>query len=120
MRIPVRPVAPPARLPRTRRARRSSASIIIRRAMRKLSLRHVTRYLYPQPARFLPHRLLLRPREGHDVRVVSSRLLIEPACTVVWHRDVCGNSVGVASFGEASNTLSVVSEVSLEHYEEVA
>ena len=50
--------------------------------MRKLSLRHVTRYLYPQPARFLPHRLLLRPREGHDVRVVSSRLLIEPACTV--------------------------------------
>jgi transglutaminase-like putative cysteine protease len=87
--------------------------------MRKLSLRHVTRYLYPQPARFLPHRLLLRPREGHDVRVVSSRLLIEPECTVVWHRDVCGNSVGVASFGAASNTLSVVSEVSLEHYEEV-
>lgn len=87
--------------------------------MRKLSLRHVTRYLYPQPARFLPHRLFLRPREGHDVRIVSSRLVIEPECTVVWHRDACGNSVGVAAFSEDSDTLSILSEVSLEHYEVV-
>jgi len=88
--------------------------------MRKLSLRHVTRYLYPQPAQFLPHRLFLRPREGHDVRIVSSRLRIEPDCTVVWHRDACGNSVAVATFSAASDTLSIVSEVALEHYEEVS
>lgn len=89
-----------------------------RAAMRKLSLRHATRYRYLQPAHFLPHRLFLRPREGHDVRIVSSRLVITPDCSVVWHRDACGNSVAVASFSEPGDTLSIISEVSLEHYGE--
>jgi len=37
--------------------------------MRTLAIRHLTEYHYPAPMQFLPHRLFLRPREGHDVLV---------------------------------------------------
>ncbi len=87
--------------------------------MRRLSLRHVTRYRYTEPVQFLPHRLFLRPREGHDLRIVSSRLDIAPASTVVWHRDAFGNSVAVASFGDPADLLSIESEVTIDHYEDV-
>ncbi len=87
--------------------------------MRTLSLRHVTRYQYTAPVHFMPHRLFLRPREGHDLRIVSSRLSIAPTSTVVWHRDASGNSVAIASFGEPADELSILSELTIEHYEDV-
>ena len=34
-----------------------------------LRIVHETIYRYKTPVRFGPHRLVLRPREGHDVRV---------------------------------------------------
>ena len=66
--------------------------------MRTLSIHHLTRYRYGAAVQFLPHRLFLRPREGHDVRVISSMLEITPPAGVVWHRDPLGNSVAVARF----------------------
>jgi transglutaminase-like putative cysteine protease len=87
--------------------------------MRTLSIRHETRYRYATPVTFLPHRLFLRPREGHDVRIVSSRLDISPASQVVWHRDVYGNSVAVAQFSQEADELVILSELSIEHYEEI-
>jgi len=87
--------------------------------MRTLSIRHETRYRYAVPVRFLPHRLFLRPREGHDVRVVNSRLDITPASQVIWHRDVCGNSVATVQFTEPGDALTVLSELTIEHYEEI-
>lgn len=86
--------------------------------MRTLHIRHLTRYQYSAPVEFLPHRLFLRPREGHDVRIVTSTLEINPTPAVVWHRDAFGNSVAVASFGERSSSLSILSELTIEHYEE--
>jgi len=86
--------------------------------MRRLEIRHLTRYLYAAPVTFLPHRLFLRPREGHDLRIAASRLDIEPPAGVVWHRDAFGNSVAVASFQQPSDRLSILSEVTIEHYEE--
>ncbi len=87
--------------------------------MRTLSIRHETRYRYAAPVTFLPHRLFLRPREGHDVRIVTSRLDITPPSQVVWHRDVYGNSVAVAQFSAPGDELVVLSELTIEHYEEV-
>jgi transglutaminase-like putative cysteine protease len=87
--------------------------------MRRLSIRHATRYRYATPVTFLPHRLMLRPREGHDVRIVTSRLDIVPAHSVVWHRDAFGNSVAVVEFCEPSDELAVVSELTIEHYEDL-
>ena len=83
--------------------------------MRKLRIRHTTKYTFPNEVTFLPHTLLFRPREGHYVRINSSLLNIEPANQVRWHRDVNDNSVAVVTFEEPSDTLSIVSEVILEN-----
>ena len=61
---------------------------------------------------------MLRPREDHDIRILSSRLDISPAYKIRWHRDVYDNSVATVSFQEAASYLSIFSEITLEHYEE--
>jgi len=60
----------------------------------------------------------LRPRDGHDIRVVSSKLDISPEFRISWKRDVYGNSVAVVTFLQAANELSIASEVVVENYEE--
>ncbi len=85
--------------------------------MRRLRIRHVTRYSYAEPAQFHAHKLLLRPREGHDIRIESSRLSIVPGHKVVWHRDINGNSVAIVEFLESGTLLEFDSEVTIEHYE---
>ena len=39
-----------------------------------LTVRHLTVYRYRQAVTFGEHRLMLRPREGHDQRLFESRL----------------------------------------------
>jgi len=86
--------------------------------MRRLKIKHTTTYEYSEAVQLQPHKLLLRPREGHDIRIDASQLEIFPAHRIKWQRDVYGNSVGVVTFAELSNTLSIVSEVWLQHYED--
>ena len=64
------------------------------------------------------HKLMLRPREGHDIRIESSRLSISPRNKVFWHRDVHGNSVAMVEFQEETVLLEFDSEVVIEHYED--
>ncbi|MES2475777.1 MAG: transglutaminase family protein [Verrucomicrobiota bacterium] len=69
----------------------------------RIHLVHETRYTYSQAVRFLPHRLVLRPREGHDLRLVSQNLTTKPASTLRWSRDLLDNSIAIADFtGEAA------------------
>jgi transglutaminase-like putative cysteine protease len=86
--------------------------------MQRLRITHLTEYQYGSPVTLLPHRLLLRPREGHDVHIETSKLDIAPAHTIKWHRDVFDNSVAVVSFLEAAARLTIASEVVIQHYEE--
>jgi len=83
--------------------------------MRRLKIRHVTTYQYPNEVTFLPHKLLLRPREGHHVRIRTSLLRISPANQLRWHRDVNDNSVAVVTFKEPGDKLIFSSEVILEN-----
>ena len=46
--------------------------------MKRIRIIHNTEYHYRTPVVFGPHRALLRPREGHDVHIDSSRLEVEP------------------------------------------
>ncbi len=55
--------------------------------MQRLRITHLTEYRFASPVTLLPHRLLLRPREGHDVHIETSKLDIAPSHTVKWHRD---------------------------------
>lgn len=86
--------------------------------MQRLKVSHLTEYIFADFVTLEPHRLLLRPREGHDIHIISSRLDIIPNHQIRWRRDVYGNSVAIVNFTEAANYLSIFSEITLEHYEE--
>jgi len=86
--------------------------------MQRLRIQHLTEYSFPMPVTLNQHRLLIRPREGHDVRIESSRLDITPAYTINWYRDVFDNSLAVVSFLEPADRLTIESEVVIQHYEE--
>jgi transglutaminase-like putative cysteine protease len=82
--------------------------------MTTLRIEHHTTYLYARPVHFGRHRLVLRPREGHDVRVVEMTLDIRPAHRLAWSRDVFGNSVAIVDFTEPSDRLEIFSRVVVE------
>jgi transglutaminase-like putative cysteine protease len=84
--------------------------------MRLLTIRHTTRYRYKRPVTFGPHRLMFRPRDSHDIRVVSSGLTIKPQPDLRWFHDVFGNSVALATFHDAADELMVDSTIMVEHY----
>ena len=43
-----------------------------------LTVRHVTTYRYRRPVAFGEHRMMFRPRDSYDQRLIDSRLLITP------------------------------------------
>jgi len=84
--------------------------------MPQLAVHHVTTYRYRQPVAFGEHRMMLRPREGHDQRLLQTRLDISPQPTELrWLHDVFGNSVAVARFEGRAKELRFASLVHLDH-----
>jgi transglutaminase-like putative cysteine protease len=81
------------------------------RAAMNLRILHETRYTYTRRVRFGPHRLVLRPREGHDLRVESMEVQVSPKAHLTWTRDVFGNSIGTLDFDEGGKELRIVSKV---------
>jgi transglutaminase-like putative cysteine protease len=79
--------------------------------MLRLRIKHRTTYSYERPVSFGRHRLILRPREGHDLRIDDMKLEIEPAHRLMWVRDVFGNSVALLDLTEESSSLNIVSDV---------
>lgn len=77
----------------------------------KLRIQHETSYTYTRPVRFGPHRLVIRPREGHDLRVESMELITSPASDVRWTRDVFGNSIATLHFKARAKELRITSDV---------
>ena len=80
-----------------------------------LKIHHKTTYRFRQPVSLLPHRLMLRPRESRDVRVISSTLTLTPTATVTWAQDVSGNAVATATFAGMAESLLIdsVTEIQL-------
>ncbi len=83
----------------------------------KIRIQHQTIYRYAEIVAFGQHRMMLRPREGHDIRIEQSILEIRPAHCIRWIRDVYGNSIAVVDFTERASELNVYSEVLLNHFE---
>jgi transglutaminase-like putative cysteine protease len=86
--------------------------------MRRIQIIHTTEYHYPEPVTLLSHRLLVRPREGHDVRIESARLEISPAYHVRFTRDVYGNSLATLDFQARAADLRITSEVTVQQHAE--
>jgi len=81
-----------------------------------LTIHHKTEYRYARPVAFGEHRIMLRPRDGHDLRVLGSSLEITPEpMRLRWIHDIFGNSVAIATFDERADMLTFISRVTVEH-----
>jgi len=79
-----------------------------------LRVHHKTTYRFRQPVSLWPHRLMLRPRESRDLRLVSSNVAVTPAAVVTWAQDVFGNAIATATFQTMSDHLVIDSAAELQ------
>lgn len=85
--------------------------------MKRYSIIHHTSYSFPGAVQLLPHTMRLRPREGPELHIESSKLEIFPAPRVRWHRDIEGNAVATAKFSTRTNRLTIKSEVVIQQFD---
>lgn len=76
-----------------------------------LSIQHRTHYRYPEPVRFTPHRVLLRPREHHGLCVNSFDLTVQPTANLHWMVDAYENHLVVAHLQELSNEIRIEADL---------
>jgi transglutaminase-like putative cysteine protease len=85
-----------------------------------LTVRHLTVYRYSAPVRLGEHRIMCRPRESHDLRLLRSQLDITPTPTRLrWLHDAFDNSVAIATFEGSTCELRFESTAALEQVETV-
>ena len=85
-----------------------------------LKVSHVTTYAYRQPVGFGEHRLLFRPRDSHDQRLLASELNISPAPSDLhWIIDVFGNCVAIVRFEAEAVELRIETAIALDHTPEL-
>jgi transglutaminase-like putative cysteine protease len=82
-----------------------------------LTVHHATTYRYRRPVAFGEHRMMFRPRDSYDQRLIHSSLLVDPQPkNIRWIHDVFGNCVAFAEFDRKAARLHFESTISLEHY----
>src|SRR5579871_3899524 len=89
--------------------------------MARISIVHSTEYAYRNPVGLMRHRLLLRPDDSHDMRLVHASLDIEPRPSrTLWTHDVFDNSICFVEWPAALRTdrLRIVSTLDLIHHPE--
>src|ERR1035438_5763512 len=86
--------------------------------MTLLTVRHVTIYRYSKPVGLGLHRMMFRPRESHDLKLLKSSLSITPKPSHLrWLHDVFDNSIAIAEFEGFTTELRFESIVTLQHFE---
>jgi transglutaminase-like putative cysteine protease len=81
-----------------------------------LTVRHVTTYRYKQPVAFGEHRMMLRPRDSYDQKLIETQLTITPQpVDIRWVHDVFGNCVAIARFSGRAQELRFESLIRLDH-----
>jgi len=59
---------------------------------------------------------MIRPRDGHDMRILDSSLAVSPRAGVHWAFDTFGNSVAMLSFHDPGDELVIESALLLRRY----
>lgn len=59
---------------------------------------------------------MIRPRDGHDMRILDSSLSVSPRADVHWAFDTFGNSIALLSFHDLADELVIESELLLRRY----
>jgi len=84
--------------------------------MQRYEIIHRTYYNFTTAVQIGPHRLRLRPREGHELRVESASVRTTPESSLRWSRDAEDNSVAVATFELPASQLMIESHVIVQQY----
>lgn len=85
--------------------------------MQRYKILHRTYYNFSDLVRLETHYLILTPREGHELRIESSKLDITPSpASLRWCRDVEDNSIAIVEFASATSQLVIESDVIIQHY----
>jgi len=77
---------------------------------------HTTRYRYAQAVELGEHRVMFRPRDSHDLRVLATDLQVQPPAQALrLVQDAYSNSVAVLQPQTPANELTLVSMFTVEH-----
>ena len=80
-------------------------------------LRHTTTYSYANPVTLGRHRLMLRPRDSHEMKLHEATLTISPLPqNILWQYDVFGNSIAVVDFDCQATELMIESTLDVERF----
>jgi transglutaminase-like putative cysteine protease len=84
--------------------------------MTVLQVNHVTNYSYRQPVGFGEHRILFRPRDSYDQRLLHCELSMSPRPSDLhWIHDAFGNCVAIAEFNAKATELRFETTIILDH-----
>src|SRR5258707_6853980 len=82
-----------------------------------LRVTHRSEYRYRHPVALGPHRLMCRPRDSHDLRLLDTGIAIAPQPSQLrWMHDVFGNSIAIATFSDPAAELVFESTFRAEHF----
>ncbi|ARO30235.1 transglutaminase-like protein [Rhizobium sp. NXC14] len=85
------------------------------------SVRHITSYRYRRKVDFGEHRLMFRPRDSFDQRLIEASLTTYPEQSHVrWIHDVFGNCVALVDFSRPSVELRFETWITLDHTPQLA
>lgn len=76
---------------------------------------HTTTYRYREPVRFGEHRVMFRPRDSHDLRVLATDLRVSPDAAVRMIQDPHSNSVAIVQPRHAASELRIECSFAIEH-----
>ncbi len=81
-----------------------------------LNVHHVTTYRYKRPVSLGEHRIMFRPRDSYDQRLIEAAIAITPEPSDLrWIHDVFGNCVAIARFSRRAQELRFVCTIRLDH-----
>lgn len=84
--------------------------------MSRYAIQHRTHYRYARPVELGIHRLMVRPKDSHDLRLEDARLTLSPHAEVRWAHDVFGNSIATVKFEAPTDELLIESNLEVSRY----
>ena len=84
--------------------------------MARLGILHETRYSYARPVGFGAHRLLIRPRDSHAIRIVEASLQTSLPGQTRWTYDAAGNCVCWFTPQGEADSFTITSRLVIDRY----
>jgi transglutaminase-like putative cysteine protease len=76
---------------------------------------HTTTYSYAKPVTFGEHRVMFRPHDSHDLRVLATDLSVSPDADIRLIQDQFSNSVALVQPKGEATELKIVCSFTIEH-----